>query len=209
MAHERLGHFLSPIWRLLQAVLSQKINMQSFISFINLFWSTSTVIADLLIIVLVIAIFSPKLNKTSFVQFFEKKSLMIAFLVSFLATLGSLIYSDVIGYEPCKLCWFQRIFMYPQVILFGIAIFRRDIKMKIYGIALSSIGAIIALFHYVGQIGWNPFGLQCLAVGYSASCAKNFVMQFDYITIPMMALSAFILILMTLCTKTSHLPSQT
>src|SRR3989344_5018564 len=205
MAHEKLGHFLAAIWGPFQAGLSQKIKIPSFISFINLFWSTSTVIADLLIIVLVIAIFSPKLNKTSFVQFFEKKSLMIAFLVSFLATLGSLIYSDVIGYEPCKLCWFQRIFMYPQVILFGIAIFRRDIKMKIYGIALSSIGAIIALFHYIGQIGWNPFGLQCLAVGYSASCAKNFVMQFDYITIPMMALSAFILILMTLCTKTSHL----
>lgn len=178
--------------------------MQSFVSFINIFWSSLTVIADILIVILIIAVFSPKLSKSGFVQFFEKKSLFIALLVSFLATVGSLIYSDIIGYEPCKLCWFQRIFMYPQVIIFGIALLRRDMMIKIYGIALSGIGAIIALFHYVGQIGWNPFGLECLALGYSASCAKNFVLQFGYVTIPMMALSAFILILMTLCIKTSH-----
>ncbi|MEK7163311.1 MAG: disulfide bond formation protein B [Patescibacteria group bacterium] len=173
--------------------------MQSFISFVNIFWSSLTVVADLLVVVLVIAVFSPKLNQTNFVRFFERKSLLIAFLVSFLAALGSLIYSDVIGYDPCKLCWFQRIFMYPQVILFGIAAFRRDAGMKIYGIALSGIGAVIALFHYIGQIGWNPFGLECLAIGYSVSCAKNFVLQFGYVTIPMMALSAFVLILVTLC----------
>lgn len=94
--------------------------------------------------------------------------------------------------------------MYPQVILFGIAAFRNATHIKIYGIVLSSIGAVIALFHYVGQIGWNPFGLQCLALGYSASCAKNFVLQFGYITIPMMALSAFVLILVTLSIKTSR-----
>ena len=122
----------------------------------------------------------------------------MAFLISFLATFTSLIYSDVIGYEPCKLCWFQRIFMYSQVILFGVAIFRRDTGIKIYGIVLSSIGAIVALFHYIGQIGWNPLNLECLAIGYSASCAKNFVLSLGYVTIPMMAFSAFVLIALLL-----------
>jgi disulfide bond formation protein DsbB len=182
--------------------------MENFISFINGFFAVLTIVASILSIALIVSFLSPKFRSGSFVRLVERKSLFIAFIASLLATLGSLIYSDVIGYEPCKLCWFQRIFMYPQVILFGIAAYRNDIHMKIYGIALSAIGAAVALFHYVGQLGWNPFGLECLAIGYSASCTKNFVLEFGYISIPMMALSAFVLILLSLCIKTSPRSSQ-
>lgn len=175
--------------------------MQIFTSSINIFWSILTVIANVISVFLIISFFSRKLKQTALFQFFENKALIIAFIASLAATIGSLIYSDVIGYVPCKLCWFQRIFMYPQVIVFGIASYRGDLGVKIYGIVLSGIGAVIALFHYVGQIGWNPLGLECLAIGYSVSCAKNFVLEFGYITIPMMAFSAFILILLTLLAK--------
>ncbi|MBX4209348.1 disulfide bond formation protein B [Candidatus Parcubacteria bacterium] len=162
----------------------------------NLLWSTLSVVAEILAIGLVAAYISPKLRQTPIAAFFRDKGLLIAFVVSLLATAGSLIYSDVLGYEPCKLCWFQRIFMYPQVLLMGMALFKKDHGMKIYGFVMSAIGAAIALFHYTGQLGLTP--LPCSAVGYSASCAQKFVLEFGYITIPMMAFSAFILIAATL-----------
>ena len=107
---------------------------------------------------------------------------------------GSLIYSDVIGYEPCKLCWFQRIFMYPQVFLLALALWKKDKNIIDYTALLSIFGAIIAGYHYLLQLGIAP-DLSCGAVGYSVSCAQRFVMNFGYITLPLMAFTAFLMIL--------------
>ena len=115
-----------------------------------------------------------------------------AFLVALGATLGRLFYSEIAGYEPCKLCWFQRIFLYPQTILLGIALWKKDPGIARYIFALSVIGAVIAGYHYLLQIGVAP-ELPCAAVGYSVSCSQRFVLQFGYITIPLMAFTAFLL----------------
>lgn len=157
----------------------------------NLLWSILSVVAQVLSVFFLVAYFSPKVRASSIGTFFREHGLWVAFIAAFLATAGSLIYSDVIGYAPCKLCWFQRIFMYPQVILLGIALYRKDQGMKIYALVLSVVGALIALFHYTGQTGLTP--LPCSAVGVSVSCSVRFVMEFGYITIPMMAFSAFLL----------------
>ena len=130
--------------------------------------------------------------------FFGRHALALAFIVALAATVGSLTYSEILGYEPCKLCWFQRIFMYPLVILFGMAILRRDHTVTTYALPLSFIGAVIAGYHYLLQLGAVPSSFPCAAVGYSVSCAQRFVLQFGYITIPVMALSVFVLIA-TLC----------
>ncbi len=81
--------------------------------------------------------------------------------------------------------------MYPQVLLMGIALIRKEVWMKFYGFIFSAIGAAIALYHYAGQFGVAP--LPCSAVGQSISCSERFVTHFGYITIPMMAFSAFLL----------------
>lgn len=174
--------------------------MQSLASTMNTIWGVLAIAAQVASLVLLVSLLSKKTPAflAPFVRFVGQRGNLVAFIVSVLATLGSLIYSDVIGYAPCKLCWFQRIFMYPQVILFAVALWKKDSFTKLQGIVFSSIGALIALYHYVGQLGWNPFGLECLALGYSASCSKNFVLEFGYMTIPMMAFAAFILILMAL-----------
>lgn len=124
-------------------------------------------------------------------------ALWFGFVVSLVAMLGSLYYSDVLGYEPCKLCWYQRIFMYPQVFLFGLALWRREpFRIWAYSTFLSLIGGAIALFHYYIQTSPRPLvTLPCSALGYSASCTETFAVQMGYITIPMMALSAFIVLL--------------
>lgn len=166
----------------------------------DLLWSALSVVAELLSALLIVGLVAKRAPSllSAFLSFAARKAIFIAFIASLLATIGSLIYSDVIGYEPCKLCWYQRIFMYPLVLIFGMALWKKHGWIKPYGILLSGIGAFIAAFHYLGQIGWNPLGLECLAIGYSTSCAKNFVLEFGYITIPLMAFSAFALIALSL-----------
>ena len=119
--------------------------------------------------------------------------LLFALIISLISTLGSLYYSDILGYEPCKLCWYQRIFMYPQVVLFILASKKRDYKIIDYSLILSVIGAIIAGFHYWLQITNNQ-DFSCSTIGYSASCTESFFLSYGYITIPVMALTAFILL---------------
>jgi len=169
----------------------------TIISFINSALSLLVVLSNILLIFVVVCFifFRKKLN--SIFDFIGKNGLLFAFIVSLVATLGSLFYSEIAGYEPCKLCWLQRIFMYPQTILLGIALWRKDRNIGLYGLVLSIIGGLIAGYHYVMQLGLVP-SLPCSAVGYSVSCTQRFVLQFGYITMPMMAFTAFTLIIVSL-----------
>jgi len=118
--------------------------------------------------------------------FVRRYALAIGFVIAVGAVVGSLYYSDIVGYEPCSLCWWQRVFIYPQMVLFAIALWRKDKNIFDYTLALSIIGGIIALYHSYIQYGGSPL-FEC---GVEAvSCAKRFVYAFDYITIPLMSLS--------------------
>ncbi len=118
---------------------------------------------------------------------------VLAFLIALTAMSGSLFYSEVAKFTPCLLCWWQRIFMYPQVLLIAVGIIKNDKDITDYSMAMSSVGGLIALYHYYIQLGGNKF-IPCSTVGYSVSCSQRFSLEFGYITIPMMALSAFIAI---------------
>ncbi|MFA5172980.1 MAG: disulfide bond formation protein B [Candidatus Paceibacterota bacterium] len=131
-------------------------------------------------------------------EIFKKNALRFSFLVSLIATLGSLFYSEVAGYEPCVLCWYQRILIYPEVIIFLLALIKKEGKrIADYAITLSAFGAVIAAFNYYLQVkGAGSFA--CSTVGYSADCSETFFMTFGYITIPLMALTAFLLIIISM-----------
>src|SRR3989344_8652500 len=112
-----------------------------------------------------------------------------AFIAATIAMLGSLTYSDILGFEPCKLCWIQRILMYPQVLILGMALWGKHKGSNALidvSIVLSLIGAAVAAYQSLIQLGIIPEG-SCAAIGYSVSCAERFVLQFGYITIPLMA----------------------
>lgn len=133
-------------------------------------------------------------------QFIRTHALPLAFTTALIAMFGSLTYSEILGYEPCKLCWIQRILMYPQVLILGCALWGRHKGVRALldtSLVLSTVGAVVALYHYLMQLGVISEG-SCAAVGYSVSCAQRFVMQFGYITIPLMAFSAFLLIICSL-----------
>jgi disulfide bond formation protein DsbB len=166
-------------------------------NFTNTLFTYLTVIAQVLVIFFVFIYFKDRKSKTNVFNFLSKHGILIAFIVSSLSMIGSLLYSDVLGYEPCKFCWIQRIAMYPQVLLLGIALIRKDYGFYRYSIPLSIVGALLALNHYILQITGSSV-LPCSAVGYSAACSKVFVLRLGYITIPMMALSAFLLMIIAM-----------
>lgn len=132
-------------------------------------------------------------KKQSVFQWISSNGLLFLLIVALTATLGSLFFSEIAGYEPCKLCWIQRIFMYPQVLILGLALERKDKTILPYVLVLSSIGALIAGFHYYIQLSPTSALVPCSTVGVSVSCTERSFTHFGYITIPMMALSAFIL----------------
>ena len=130
---------------------------------------------------------------TQLVTGFKRWGLELSLVVALTATGGSLIFSEVLGLPPCKLCWFQRIFMYPLVPILTLAVGKKDKQVAEYVLVVAAIGAVIAGYHYALQL--NP-GLPttCGTVGLSVSCTENFFLALGYITIPLMSLSAFLLI---------------
>ncbi|MEM3122373.1 MAG: disulfide oxidoreductase [Candidatus Pacearchaeota archaeon] len=168
---------------------------QEVISFVTNTLSLLTLLSTCYLIIFFFSLITKKKFQPLFIN---ENILFFAFLVSLVATLGSLFFSEVAKYEPCKLCWFQRIFMYPQVIILGIALWKKEFLVRKYAIPLSVIGALIAGFHYLLQIRVLNLNLPCSTIGQSVSCSTLFVMKFGYITIPMMALISFLLIIIFL-----------
>jgi len=113
--------------------------------------------------------------------------LWIGFVIAAFAMAGSLYFSEVAHYIPCPLCWYQRIAMYPLVLLFGIAAIRRDRGAAIYGLAQSLIGAAIALYHY--QLEWFPE--QAALCKQGSLCHVIWFRALGFATIPYLAFVAF------------------
>ena len=162
--------------------------MISLVNLVTEILSSLTLIGDILLVFIVYAILFRKKLKNNFLN---KNILVFTFVIALIATLGSLFYSEIAGYIPCKLCWYQRIFMYPLPVLLGIALLKKDNKISRYVIPLNIIGGIISIYHYSTQILNNS--VICSAE--SAACASKIFFSYGYITIPVMALTAFALII--------------
>ena len=126
---------------------------------------------------------------------FGPSALWLAFAVALTATAGSLYLSEVAGFIPCTLCWYQRIAMYPLVVVLGIAAWRRDWGIRRYVAPLAGIGAVIAGYHAALQ---RLPGLPSGACSVDAPCSAIYVERFGFVTIPVMALVAFLTILVLL-----------
>jgi disulfide bond formation protein DsbB len=119
--------------------------------------------------------------------------LYLAWLVAVVATLGSLYFSEVRLFVPCALCWYQRILMYPLVVVLGIASFKQDTQVVRYALPLASLGALFALYHYAQQKIPGFAGPTLCRVG--VPCTVEYINWLGFITIPFLALVAFVLII--------------
>lgn len=133
-------------------------------------------------------------------RFLGDHVLAIGFFLSAASTMGSLVYSEVVGFPACILCWIQRIFMYPMLFLFGFAWWRKDRSIIPYTLLLSLLGAAVALYQWMKDMLalYGNIVIPCPAVTALPSCDKIYVLEYGYITIPMIALNAFLLIAITM-----------
>lgn len=115
-----------------------------------------------------------------------------AWMQALVATTGSLFLSEVLGYPPCILCWYQRIAMYPLVIVLAVGILRRDRNTHLYVLPLSVIGLAIALYHNLLYVGIIPEAASACRAG--ISCTTRFFEWFGFVTIPFLSMTAFTVI---------------
>ncbi|MCM3747257.1 disulfide oxidoreductase [Paenibacillus pasadenensis] len=125
--------------------------------------------------------------------FWQKYRLYFAWIVALTATLGSLYFSEIRGFIPCDLCWYQRIFMYPLAIILGIAVYKGDRAVVRYVIPLAWIGIAIAL--YQNLLIWNPSMAGLVPCKSGIPCNVDYLNWLGFITIPLLSLTAFTLIL--------------
>ena len=123
-------------------------------------------------------------------KFLYKNALYLAFLQAWAATLGSLYFSEIRHFNPCLLCWWQRILMYPLTIIFAVAIIRRDRNIAYYVLPISIIGMAIALYHYLLQTTSlaDVAPISCSAYG---PCREVQALFLGFVTIPFLSLTAF------------------
>ncbi len=125
-------------------------------------------------------------------RLFNQYVLYLAWVTAIAAMAGSLIFSEVFGYAPCLLCWYQRIAMYPLVVIIAVGIYLRDKKLYLYALPLSIIGTIVAFLHVLLENGIISEALFPCRVG--VSCSTKYVNYFGFVTIPVLSLMAFIFI---------------
>jgi hypothetical protein len=118
------------------------------------------------------------------------RAIWLAWLVALTATVGSLIYSEVIHFEPCRLCWFQRIAMYPMAVVLLVGAIRREYQAKYYALPLALAGLGVSIYHYLMEVFPSLEGGSCGVV----SCSARLVEIFGFISIPFMAGTGFMVI---------------
>jgi disulfide bond formation protein DsbB len=159
------------------------------VHYLNMFLGAGAIFLQVFSVVALVLLFlKPRDNK--FLNFIDKHYLVLGFVLSFVSSLFPLVYSEIINFLPCYLCWWQRIFMFPLFFIFGVAIWHKDRKIVKYVLPLMSAGFLISayqnFFYYFGE----GSSLPCDASG--VSCYQRLVSEFGgYISIPMLALTSF------------------
>jgi len=130
-------------------------------------------------------------SRAKLIMFLQDYGTQLAFGPALAALLGSLYFSEIAGFEPCRLCWFQRILMYPLTVIILVGIFNHDELLPKYVLPLSITGMAVSTYHIMVEN--NVFGAEGIcSVG--VSCAIKYVNLLGFITIPVMAFTAFTMI---------------
>ncbi|PIP69180.1 hypothetical protein CO033_02535 [Candidatus Nomurabacteria bacterium CG_4_9_14_0_2_um_filter_32_10] len=169
--------------------------MGDFVHYFNISLGIGTIVLQIIsVFTLFLLFFVSKENR--YLSFIKKNFIILAFFLLFFSVLFSLFYSEILNYAPCFHCWIQRIFLFPQMFLFGIAWFRKDKNVFWYSIFLLLVGMLDALYlNYIYY--FNPNSAPCDASG--VSCVKRLVSEFGgYISIPMFSFTIFFVLMTVL-----------
>ncbi|WP_041460237.1 disulfide formation protein [Chlamydia psittaci] len=120
------------------------------------------------------------------IRFLRNYALYFAWLICCTGTVMSIYYSYLLNIEPCVLCYYQRICLFPLSVILGIATYREDSLVKIYALPLSIIGMVIAVY----QICLQEIAGMTIDICGRVSCSTKLFI-FGFITIPMASALAF------------------
>ncbi len=129
----------------------------------------------------------------------SRRALLFSFLIALISALGSLYYSEIALLEPCVLCWYQRIVMYPLVLILGTALLLKRKDVFAYAMPLAVIGFLIGVYQY--SIQFFHLNSPCSVDG--VSCLTVYFVDFGYLTMPLMGVTAFtaMMVLLVLSTR--------
>jgi len=160
------------------------------VDFVSNIFSFLTILALAFVLFLLVVIIFFRKSENKFLFFLKKYSICFAFFIALFATLSSLYYSEVVGFAPCQLCWYQRVFMYPLVFVLGISLIIKNSRVFYYALPLVIVGALIALYHnfiyYTTQES-----IFCTA---ASPCTQKYITSLLNISIPFMSLTSFLVI---------------
>lgn len=120
---------------------------------------------------------------------------VLAWMVATTCMLGSLYFSETANFEPCRLCWYQRICVYPIAIIMTVALIRRARDAAPYVITLASIGIAVSTYHYL--VEWYPT-LESNVCSVDVPCTTVWFREFGFVSLPFMALTGFVTIVTVL-----------
>ncbi len=115
--------------------------------------------------------------------------LFACWMVASISTLGSLFFSEIMEFPPCVLCWYQRICMFPLVLILLVGLFPFDKSIVKYALPLAIVGWCFAFYHYLLYSGFIPESIQPCSQG--VACSETYIDLFGFLTIPMLSLISF------------------
>lgn len=125
-------------------------------------------------------------------RFIKKHALYLAWVVTLVGLFCSLFFGEMLHHEPCRLCWYQRICLFPLVVILGIAAYKEDSRIGLYTLPFSLFGALLAFYQLLGFFipAIHSHGL----CGYETDCSKDLVELWGFLSFPLVSLVGFLLI---------------
>lgn len=164
----------------------------SYTGVLTHYLASATIIGAVITVLLVVYVVASMTQKKQswFGDAVSRHILPLGFCVALCGVALSLFYSEVLHFAPCDLCWYQRIFLYPQVFLFGYAWYKKDRSILPYSILLSCVGFVVGVYHHMLQIGYDLMK-PCSSAPFAVDCSKPSFIEYGFVTFPFMAAVLF------------------
>lgn len=155
-----------------------------------------TVLGNVLLVLWLAVYLLDRSRYQRIMRWLSARAIGLGLVITAGTTIGSLVFFAVSEIPACILCWIQRIFMYPLVFLFGLAFLRKERVILPYALMVTIIGGAISLYHWTKNMLalYADLTIACPVVPGLPSCETISVLEYGYVTLPMVALNVFIIV---------------
>jgi disulfide bond formation protein DsbB len=169
--------------------------MPAYVEIINKILSVGTIFLQVVIVVLLFNLIFFRSRENKILLIFKKYTFILGFLSALGAVILSLFYSEIVGFPACELCWIQRIFLYPQLVLFGMELYKKERSIIDFSIVFAIFGSITSIYHIFVESGVFAGPACADPSNGGVSCAVRYIYEFGYVTMPIMALTLSLFII--------------